>query len=249
MKELMSVVLALVVGSVILNAEEFTTGGIYTYSAPENFSYVLMGQSTQQVEQIVVGKTYHLETDVMELTTKADESVSFVLSTGLQIKVQPSSTFSVDAFNQLVVNDVGQPSALKAEYSVTALSLFDGDVELIAPEVDTNSSCILQTPLVNVNVAGGRLVVRANPKYVILNSLEGNVVVVDARNKKTVIDKGNLGLIIPYPGRVGEIMVTQKAISPDELKKFTDSLNELSKSSDEVLFIVKDKEVIGVRLK
>ena len=58
-----------------------------------------------------------------------------------------------------------------------------------------------------------------------------------------------MGLIIQYPGREGEIMVTQKAISPDELQKTTKSIDELENYAKEVLFVVMDKKVIGIRLK
>lgn len=249
MKRFMAFFMILLVGATMLSAEEFTTGGIFVQNATTNLSYTLLSKTTNLVEQIVVGKTYRLDTDVMEVKTKVGESLSLALSTGLQLKVLPDSTFSIDSFNQLVVNDEGQPSTLKAEYAVTSLSLMDGEIELICPKLDTNSQCILQTPLVNVNLAEGRLSIKANPKYVILNAIEGGVVVMDSKNKKTVIDKGNLGLIIPYPGKDGQIMVTQKAISPEELEKLTTALSDMAKTQKDVLFVVMDKKVVGVRLK
>ena len=236
-------------GASFLTAEEFTTGGIYVQVASENQTCNFISKDTNFVEKIVVGKTYRIEADVMEFKTKATDSIDLALSTGLQIKVNPNTTFSIDSFNQLIVNDESQPAAIQAQYSVTALSLMDGEVELIAPKFDTNSQCILQTPLVNVNVAEGRLVVKSNPKWVMLNAIEGGVTVVDSKNKTTFIDKGQMGLIIQYPGRDDQIMVTQKVISPDELDKMTASLNKLATHSKDVLFIVIDKRIVGVRLK
>ncbi len=233
----------------MLTAEEFTTGGIYVNSASTNLSCNLLSQTTNLMQQIIVGKTYRLETEVMEFKTKVGEELSLSFSTGLQVGVLPKSTFSVDSFNQLVKNDASQPSTLQAEYSVTALSLMEGEVNLICPKMDTNSQCILQTPLVNVNLAPGRLSVRANPKWVILNAIDGAVTVVDAKNKKTVIDKGQMGLIIQYPGREDQIMVTSKAISPEELTKITTSLDTLEKHGKDILFIVLEGKVVGVRLK
>jgi len=249
MKRLLTYFMVLLLGGSMLTAEEFMTGGIYVQNAPAAFSYTLLSKTTNLVQQLVIGKTYHLETDVMEFRTKANEEVALSFSTGLQLKINPSSTFSVDAFNQLVKNNESQPATLQGEYSVTALSLMDGEVELIAPKFDTNSQCILQTPLVNVNVAEGRLVVKANPKWVMLNAIEGGVTVVDSKNNKTFIDKGQMGLIIQYPGKNDQIMVTQKAISPEELYKMTASLNKLALNSKDILFIVFDKKVVGVRLK
>ena len=249
MKRILSFLTVLLLGMFLLNAEEFTTGGVYVHSATQNQTCNLISKTTNHVEQLVFGKTYRLETDVMEIKTKAEETVTFAFSTGLQAKVAPNSTFSIDAFNQLVANNESQPAALKAEYAITALSLLDGDVEFLCPKLDTNSQCILQTPLVNITLAEGKLSVRSNPKYVILNAIEGGVTVVDSKNKRTFIDKGNLGLIIPYPGREGEIMVTQRPISPDELQKITNSIEQLENQKKDVLFVVMDKKVVGVRLK
>lgn len=249
MKRFFAIIAALLLGIVALNAEEFTTGGIYVQSAPTNFTYNLLGKTTSLVEKVSIGKTYRLATDLMEFKTKADETVSLAFSNGLQVKIAQNSTFSIDSFNQLVTNDESQPATLKAEYSISAMSLMDGEIEIICPKLDSNSQFILQTPLVNVNVAEGRLFIKSNPKYVMLNAVEGGVTVIDAKNKKNVIDKGNLGIIIPYPGRDGEIMVAQKTISPDELQKITKSLADLEKTRADVLFVVIDKKVVGIRLK
>jgi len=245
----MAFFMILLVGATMLSAEEFTTGGIFVQNAPTNLSYTLLSKTTNRVEQLVVGKTYRIDADVMEFQTKTSEEITLAFSTGLQLRISPNSTFSIDSFNQLVTNDESQPSKLQVEYSVASLSLMDGEIELICPKVDTNSQCILQTPLVNVNVAEGRLVVKSNPKWVMLNAIEGKVTVVDSKNKKTFIDKGQMGLIIQYPGKNDQIMVTQKDISPDELDKMAVSLNGLAKSQNDVLFIVIDKKVVGVRLK
>lgn len=236
-------------GIVNLNAEEFTTGGVYVQLATQNQTCNLISKTTNLTEKIVVGKTYRLDTEVMEFKTGPNDSVVLAFSTGLQLKVLPLSTFSVDSCNQLVANNESQPAVLKAEYSVTALTLMDGEVELVCPKLDANSQCILQTPLVNVNLAEGKLSVRSNSKYVILNTVEGAVTVVDAKNKKTVVERGNLGLIIPYPGRDGEIMVTSKAISPEELDRLIKSLAVLESIKKDVLFSVINSKVVGIGLK
>jgi len=124
-----------------------------------------------------------------------------------------------------------------------------GDINLICPPLNTNSQFIVQTPLVNVNVAQGRLSIRSNPKYVIINAIEGNIVVIDSKNKKNIIDKGNLGLIIPYPGRDHDIIVTQKAISDEEFNKINKDFVELENLKKEVIFTIIDKKVVGVNMK
>lgn len=241
--------IVLLLGINFLYAEEFTTGGIFVQRASSNLTCNFISKATNSTDRVVVGKTYLLDSDIMEIKTKTGEDASLLFSTGLQLRILPESTFSIDAFNQLVLNDKSQPSVLEAEYSVTALTLMNGELEIISPKFDTNSQCILQTPLVNVNLTEGRLLIKSNPKYLMLNVIQGSVTVIDAKNKKTVIDKGSMGLIIPYPGREDEIMVTSKPISLSELSKITQSIEQIEKQRKNVMFIVMDKKVVGVQLK
>lgn len=249
MKKNLIFLMVLLLGINLLLAEEFTMGGIYVQLATENQSCNFISRTTNIIDQLKVGKTYHLGVEVMEIKTKANESVTLVFSNGLILRVQPNSIFSIDSCNQLVVNYEDQPSALKSEYSITSLSLMEGDVELICPKFDIHSQCILQTPLVNVNLNQGKLSIRANPKYVMLNTIEGAVTVIDSKNKSNVIDKGNLGLIIPFPGRENEMIVTQKTISPDELRRVSISITDLEKAKQNVFFAIIDKKIVGIRLK
>lgn len=244
-----SVLAVLLLGLRLLSAEEFTTGGVFVHSATANLSYRLLGKGTNFVDKLTVGKTYRADKEAMEVTTKDKDSTTLLLDNGLAVRVEPNSTFSVDAFNQMVMNYEDQPSLLQNDYSVTSLSLLDGQIEVISPVLNTNSQCIVQTPLVNVNVAHGKLSIKSNPKYVILTAVEGDVVVMDSKNKRNVIDKGNLGLIIPYPGREGEIMVTQKPVSEDDGKRLMSTMAELERQNKEVVFIIEEKKVVGIRLK
>jgi hypothetical protein len=248
MKRFVSFLAALLL-VICIHAEEFSTGGVFVNSASPNLEANLVGKTTNLVEKVIVGRTYYVDADVWELRTKAGESATLNLSNGVQINVDPSTTFSVDSFNQMVSNFESEPSTLSAAYSVASLSLLDGQVEIVSPKQDTNSQIILSTPFVNVNVAAGRISVKSNPKYVIISALEGSVVVVDTKNKKSIIDKGNLGLIIPYPGRDSEILVTQKPIASEDLQKLSKIGTALEQQSKDVLWVVAYKKVVGVRLK
>jgi hypothetical protein len=249
MKRFLAFFIVLLLGVTTLTAEEFTTGGVFVYSAPPNVSYNSIGRSTILTEKVVVGKTYRVESDVLEFITKESESILFGLSNDILVRVLPQSTFSIDAFNQLVENYDSQPSKLQPQYSIASLTLLDGNIDIITPKFDQYSNCILQTPLANIILKEGKFSIRSNPKFIIVNVLEGQVVVIDAKNKSSTVEKGRMGLIIPFPGRDGEVMVTEKAISPEEIKKLTDSVNEIESIKSDVLFIVADKKVVGVRLK
>jgi len=248
MKRFMSFLLALALGMFVLTAEEFTTGGIFVHSATEGLNYNLVGQTTTLTERVHVGQTYRLETDIFEFITKND-TVVLEFSTGLLARVREDSQFSVDAFNQLVVNYEEQPSLLRSQYAITTLSLLNGELEVMAPKVDANSQCVVQTPLANVILTGGKYTIKSNQKYIIVNVIEGSATIMGLDEKTTVIDKGTMGLVIPFPGKSGEIMVTSKGISPEEAKKLTNNLKELEALRGNVVFAVVEKKVVGIRLK
>jgi hypothetical protein len=207
-----------------------------------------VGQTTTLTERVHVGQTYRLETDIFEFVTKND-TVALEFSTGLLARVREDSQFSVDAFNQLVVNYEEQPSLLKAQYAITTLSLLYGELEVIAPKVDANSQCVVQTPLANVLLTGGKYTIKANQKYIIVNVIEGSATIMGLDEKTTVIEKGTMGLVIPFPGKSGEIMVTSKGISPEEAKKLTRELASLETLRSNVVFAVIDKKVVGIKIK
>jgi hypothetical protein len=248
MKRFMNILLALTFGVFALTAEEFTTGGVFVHSTTGNLHYNLVGQTTAQTEKAIVGKTYRVEADVVEFVTSNQNAV-LGFSTGLLVKVKENTEFSIDAFNQLVVNYEDQPSILQAQYAITTLSLLKGEVEIVAPQVDEYSQCAIQTPLANILLTGGKYGIRADPKFIIINVIEGKAVVQGSDNQMTDIVKGSMGLVIPFPGRPNEIMVTQKGIAAGEISKFATALKELEGVRENVIFAVIDKKVVGIRLK
>ena len=249
MKRILSFLLALSLGMSVLTAEEFTTGGVFVHSATKDLSYNSVSQTTTLTEKIAVGQTYRIDADIFEVATKEVETMTLEFSTDLLVKVNPETRFSVDAFNQLIINYEDPPSLLKAQYAITTLSLSSGEVEVIAPQVDENSQCVIQTPLANVLLAGGRYSIKSNAKYTIVNVIEGKATIMGLDEKKSDIVKGQMGLVIPFPGKNDGIMVTSKGISPTELVelvKATDTLQLLQKN---VVFAIIDKKVVGVRIK
>lgn len=235
--------------SLNLAANNILSGGIYIQNTSSNVSYNLISQSTNFSSKLNLGKTYYVDLDIMEIKTKTNETVNIAFSNGIKIQVSSNSTFSVDSFNQYVSTISSNPVVFVSESSILSLSLLEGESTIIAPKQSDSTQIIVQTPFVNVNVAEGKLLIHSTSKYMILNAIEGSVTVIDSKSKRNVIDKGNLGLIIPYPGKDGEIMVTQKVISPEDFAKYSAILIELEKMEKEVLFIIIDQKILGVGLK
>lgn len=247
MKSILIFIMSLIL-CVSVRSEEFSSGGIFIHSTMSNQNYNLIDVGSIKTNKLESGETYRLNTGVMEISTGTN-IVSLGMSDGVEVTIHPSSTFSIDAFNQSILNADAKPSILKASYSISSLSLMNGEIDVICPKMDDNSQVILQTPLVNIILSNGKLNIKSTQKYVMINVIKGSVKVMDSRNKVSVIDNGKLGLIIPYPGRDGEIMVTDRVIVNDDLTKMSKELNKLDVLKTNVLFVVLDHKIVGIDLK
>ena len=231
-------------------AEDFINGSYYIKSVTDGTKFNWVGQSTIETATLVVGKTYASENDMFELITKDDQEVILQFSSELLVQVSPDSEFRVDAFNQMVVDSNVQPESLKAGDFILNTALMNGSAYIIAPKYSSpNTICVLQTPLMNVELNGGKYQIRSTQKFTIIYVLEGTVGVFDTQtNKKTVKQAGTMVLIFPSPMRTGEVMVTEKNIESDEYKKMLSTIKQLETSKPTVLFALVNGKIIGIKL-
>lgn len=249
MKILLPFVLSvLLYGSVI--CEDFLTGGTFVENATENSKLTLIGQRTSETLPLVVGKTYSSDTDMMEFATRETQIINLRMSTGIRVRIHPSSEFRVDAFNQMIKNSDAQPELIVSSDYTINLALMNGEAFFIVPKYDSsNTMCVLQTPLANLELSGGKYFVKANQKFVICYVVEGSVGVFNPKtNKKDVIQTPQMAFIVPFPGEIG-VMVTSKGIDSGELLKQITTLKEIDSSVDSVIFAVIDKKIVGIKVK
>lgn len=230
--------------------EDFINGSYYIKSATDGIRFNWIGQSTTETKALVVGKTYASENDMFELITGENQEVILQFSSELLVQVSPNSEFRVDAFNQMVGDSNVQPEVLKAGDFILNTALMNGSVYIIAPEYSSpNTMCVLQTPLMNVELPGGKYQIRTTTKYTIIYVAEGTVGVFDTQtNKKTVKQAGTMVLIFPSPMRSGEVMVTEKNVELDEYKKLLATLKQLETSEPTALFALMDGKIVGIKL-
>jgi len=77
-------------------SEEFTTGGIYVSSSSPNITCTLINKTNSTVNKLIIGKTYSINEEIMEIKTGLDETIDFTFSNDIQVRVLPESTFSID---------------------------------------------------------------------------------------------------------------------------------------------------------
>ena len=233
----------------MVKAEDFVNGTYYIKSAPNSLSFSWIGQSTSNSEPLIVGRTYSSDKDIFSLITKDNQAI-IQFSSGLLVQVSPNSEFRVDAFNQMIADASNEPEVLKAGDFILNTALMDGSAYIVAPRyASSNTMCVLQTPLMNLELNGGKYHIKASPKYTFIYVLDGTVGIFDNQtNKKTVKKAGTMVLIFPSPMKAAETMITEKVIDTEETRKMSDTLNGLESSDPKVSFVVIKGKIIGVKL-
>lgn len=234
----------------ILHAEDFLSGGVFVKTATNDVLINLVGQSESIVNGAVIGKTYNPEDNMIEIITKTNQTMDLQLSTGTQIRVLPGSEFRVDAFNQMVQNVDNEPELVRYSDYLLNMSLMNGEAYIVNYSYNSpNTMCILQTPLANLELNGGKYLIKANQKFVICYVVEGKVAILHPKtNKKEEVKQGQMAFVVPFPGE-SSVMITSKSTEPGELLKQINAIKEVESSKDSVMFIVIDKKVVGVKVK
>lgn len=249
MKTILTIIL-LAITTLVMHGEDFINGSYYIKSASPDITHNWVGQSFTETGKLVVGKSYSSETDMFELITKRSQQVDIQFSSGLLARVTPNSEFRVDAFNQMVSDDSAQPEKLIGGDFVLNTALMNGEAYFVATKYTSpNTMCVLQTPLMNVELNGGEYHVKANQKYTIIYVLKGSLGVFDNQtNKKTMKSEGTMVLIFPSPMKSTDIMITEKGIEPEEYKKLTDDVQVIRSAQPQIMFALVNGKIVGIKL-
>lgn len=246
---LITTILLIATVSLTAMAEDFINGAVYIKSSTDNLKFSWVGQGSSTNDVLKVGRTYSSEKNIFELTTK-EQQATLQLSSGLLVQVSPNSEFRVDAFNQMIADATIEPEALKAGDFIMNLALMNGSAYFVAPKyASSNTMCVLQTPLMNLELNGGKYHIKASQKFTAIYTLEGTIGVFDNQtNKKTIKQAGTMVMIVPSPMKATETMVLEKSIDSTEFKKMSDGLKQLESSTPSVMFVVVGGKIIGVKL-
>jgi hypothetical protein len=224
-------------------------GAYYVKSAPEKQSFKWIGQGADESSILKVGKTYSSEQKIFNLNTDNGD-VSLQFSSGLLVQVSPNSEFRVDAFNQMIAAANVEPESLMAGDFILNIALMNGTAYFVAPKyASSNTMCVLQTPLMNLELNGGKYHVKTSQKFTLVYILDGTIGVFDNQtNKKTVKQAGTMILIFPSPIKATETMVTEKSIDGEEAKKMIGVVKQLDSVKSNTMFVIIDGKIVGVKI-
>jgi hypothetical protein len=249
MKHLFSAIIAAIALTFSAHSADMTNGVFYVNNPTECHLIAPSGATT--TNQLSAGTTYAVGEDLaeLEITNKTD----FYFSGGTMIEAEPDSVFSINLFDQEVLNIDSTPT--RAEFGTQNLSLMltKGEYSIIYPNNDTNSSITVSTPYSSYQLDGGKYYFHVSDKSVIAYVLEGNMQVHDEKDRVSNTDKGKVAmampLVDPLSGISDKIITSIKPLSPGEFAHLSAPVIAASKKSDDVQFFIVGHQVIGIKLK
>lgn len=213
----------------------------------------LFGESTQNGVYIQNGKTIEIDLKVphayYSVNTTNNSSIIY-FSNGLTSKIETNSQFIIDGFTQEIFNTNSYPEKAKLGASMLNVSLMNGIAYFIYPEDDTNSTCVVSTPLTDIELHRGSFYFVVNENTILALVIHGSLTAYgDKKEKKDVLAGDTL---IAIPNKIGildaKISLSTQYIREPVLNKLKSVTKEISTIKNGIIFIRIDEKTLGVSL-
>jgi len=195
------------------------------------------------------GKTTEVDTKSPHNENTTKVPVVLYFSNGLSTQIDTNSEFSIDEFVQVIYNTNSYPEKVKFGESSLTVSLNNGTAYFVYPENDTNSECLVSTPLVDVKLHKGSFYVVVTDNSVLVIAVDGSCNVGSKKEEKQ-ITPGSALLVVP--NNIGildsKISLNAQKIKPEVLNKLNTTIKQLSDVQNRVIFVRIDGKIIGISL-
>jgi hypothetical protein len=241
-----------------LNVFAQTDGYVTAYEFSDNLKYNVYDVSKKAfiTNKLETMKTYELAVNIFEINTVTNEFSTLFFANNTVVKVEQNSEFRVDLFNMMLKDTNAFPYKISVDSYNMNLSLMNGSAYFVVNK-GSNDSAMLQTPLSNFGLDTGKYWVQANQKFVLVFILDGTLDVYDnVTNKKNNIDSRNAILIRPIEGVAGKhaelfvdkVSISAKKATPEQLKDMLDVVGNLETIKKDIMFIMVNEKILGVKI-
>lgn len=206
---------------------------------------------------IMIGKTYSVDTNNYTFNTLTNDSIIIKFSNELTIKIGENSSFGINSFDQNILNTNKYPEKIKYVDGLLNVILIYGQLEIIGNNTTSNNITYLSTRNALIVPFDGRFVVNADKTTVAVVCVDGVIKVMDNLNKKKVwiVEKNNVLIVIPQPtlgGKMDQLTKKQNIVTSNKFEttdyiSYVDSLNSLYDMHKDIIFVLKDKEIFGIK--
>lgn len=242
-------ILTVFVSSLFIALGADMTNGVFCADAQIE-SHLIAQSGASVTNQLAAGKTYMVGNALVEMVASTNTTVYF--SGGTIVDITPTSTLTVNMFDQEVKNIDATPR--KAEFGSHNLSLAfgNGEYSVIYPNKDQYSSISISTPFTSYQLFGGKYFFRVSDKSVVAYVLEGTMQVIgDKKSDKT--ERGKIAIAIPFSdsdsGVTDKVISSVKTLKPEETVRFTSPVQTAEKKADNIQFFIVNGSVVGITMK
>jgi len=198
---------------------------------------------------IILGKTYVMNRSSYGVTT-ANDTVTFQFSNGLTAKIGTNSNFIVNDFQQELLNPNTEPAKAKFGTHVLSMTFLDGEGTFVFSGGDSNSSCVVSTPLVDVELMSGEFFIKGSEKGIGVFVSKGTLKYHAEHGRSNVVDAGKAVMAAPIQFQTkmldDKVFLNTKKVKPTELKWIEAETKTLTSIPNKVIFSVVNGSVVGI---
>lgn len=195
------------------------------------------------------GKTVEVEKKVYQFTP-TNKSETLYFSNDLIAEIYTNSDFSINSFFQEVY-DINTPPH-RAKFGVSSLSaaLMNGTaVFTYSGTTNDNSSCVISTPMVDIELYKGTFYFKVSENKVLVFVLEGSLKSHGDKGRETLVNAGYA--VIAVPNDIG-ILEAKISLGAEKVKqaivdKLTTESKNITNLKGTIMFAIVNGKVLGIR--
>lgn len=247
MKHLISAILASIV--IAFSAQADMTNGVFYINNPIE-CHLIVPSGAISTNQLSAGATYVVGEALAEFVVT--NQTAFYFSDGTMVQAERGSEFSINSFDQEVLNFESTPTRAKFGTHTLNVMLSKGEISVICSTTDTNSSTMISSPYSAYQLNKGKYYFHVNDKSVVAYISEGDMQVHDEKDRITPANKGKMSVAIqfvdPLSGRGDKILSITKTATEDEVSHLSPPILSAETKADSVQFFIVGHHVLGIKV-
>lgn len=230
--------------------QDMTNGAFAVIKGNPTFELVSKGKPVVS-GQFLVGRTYEIGKEAYYVGTNDDVTLYF--ANGLVGKINKGAEFSISSFLQEIPNINNEPSKMQFGSHLLSATLMNGDAYFSFGGGNELSSCVISTPLVDVELQKGKFYFRVEEGGVMVFVLEGKAVAHGERGKKEECESGRVIVAAPIrfkmKGVDDKIFLNTKKSKAEEARNLLAEASTLDKDITNFTFCVVNGKVVAINIR
>lgn len=211
--------------------------------------FVTCGLSQTYTNGVFVkdGKTTEIEKKIYQFTP-TNKSDTLYFSNELIAEIYTNSDFTINSFFQEVY-DINTPPH-KAKFGASSLSatLMNGTAVFTYSGTNDNSSCVVSTPMTDLELNKGTFFFTVNDKNVLVVVLDGSLKYHGDKNKEGNVTVGNAVIAVPNERGILEAKISLSAekVKQTAIDKLTTESKNITNLRGTIMFAIVNGKVLGI---